>query len=267
MIKSIYILDENGILLYSKNFMKRKYDENILIGFFSSVSNFSREALGSVVKNVDLGDNNKLILVTHSEERLIGATIVNASDNNDLVTIILSNIMQDFIDTFSPDYNPEKIFPNEMEKIIDQNLRGKIMHSPFIRISLSWLIVGPLSYFLIFLSINATLFIYNFFNLNRFYTPDQLFTRFMPSLIALSTSNIVILFLLPNLILGFLAPNWKVALLNSFIYFVVTIGVYFFSAEPNFAYIIIGDLPLSLIFSLFFLFIGIRYSSRRFLRI
>ena len=265
MIKSIYILDENGILLYSKNFMKKKYDENMLIGFFSSVSNFSREALGSVVKNVDLGDNNKLILVTHSEERLIGATIVNASDNNDLVTVILSNIIQDFIDTFSPYYNPEKIYPNEMEKIIDQNLRGRIMHSPLIRILLSWLIVGPLSFILIYLSINATLFIYDYFNLNRFYTPDQLFTWFMPNLILLSTSNIIILFLLPNLILGFLAPNWKIALGNSFIYSAVTIVVYFLSAEPNFAYIVIGNLPLTLIFSLFFLLIGIRYSSKRFL--
>ncbi|MFX1567606.1 MAG: hypothetical protein ACFFCV_04470 [Promethearchaeota archaeon] len=266
MIKSMYILDENGILLYSKNFMKKKYDENILIGFFSSVSNFSREALGSVVKNVDLGDNNKLILVTHSEERLIGAAIVSDNDNNDLVALILRNILQDFIDTFSPYDNPEKIYSNEMEKIIDQNLRGKIMHSPLIRISLSWLIVGPLSLILIFLSINTTLFIYNFFNLNQFYTSDQLFTRFMPFLILLSTSNIIILFLLPNLILGFLAPNWKIALMNSFIYFVVTIIIYFFSAEPNFAYIVIGNLPLTIIFSLFFLFMGIRYSSKRFLR-
>ncbi len=267
MIKSLYFLDENGILLYSKNFMKKKYDENILIGFFSSISNFSREALGSVVKNVDLGDNNKLILVPHSEERILGATIVSASDNNDLVTLILNNIIQDFIDAYSPDYNSEKIFPNEMENIIDKNLKGKTMHSPLIRFSLSWLFVGPLSYFLIILSINATLFIYNSFNLDRFYTPDQLFTRFMPSLIALSTANIIILFMLPNLIFGFLAPNWKIALLNSFIYFAVTITLYFYSTEPNFAYILVGHLPLSLVFSLFFLFIGIRYSSKKFLRI
>jgi len=267
MIKSVYILDENGILLYSKNFVREKYDENILIGFFSSISNFSREALGSVVKNVDLGENNKLILVPHSEERILGATIVSANDNNDLVTLILNNIIQDFIDTYSPDYDPEKIFPHEMERIIDQNLKGKTMHSPLIRISLSWLIVAPLSYFLIVLSINVTLFLYHTFNLNRFYTPDQLFTRFMPSLIALSTANIIILFLLPNLVLGFLAPNWKIALLNSFIYFAVAVTLYFYSAEPNFAYIIVGHLPLTLIFSLFFLLIGIRYSSKRFLRV
>jgi len=266
MIKSIYFLDENGFLLYSKNFMKEKYDENILIGFFSSIANFSREALGGLVKNVDLGENNKLILIPNSEERILGATVVSTNDNNDLVTLIVKNIMQDFIDSYSPDYDLETIYPDDMERIINNNLRGKIMPSPRIKLLLSWLIVGFLCYFLILLSINVTSFMYTSFNLNRFFTPEQLFTRFMPILILLSTINIIILFLLPNLILGFLSLNWKIATLNSFIYLGITITLYFYSTEPNFAYIIVGHLPLSLIFSLFFLFIGTRYSSKMFLK-
>ncbi|MFX1366238.1 MAG: hypothetical protein ACFFCE_07070 [Promethearchaeota archaeon] len=266
MIKSVYFLDENGILLYSKNFMEKKYDENILIGFFSSIANFSREALGSVVKNVDLGENDKLILVPNEEERFLVAAVVGVNENNELVSKILKNMMQDFIDSYSPDYNPELIFPEEMEEIFNNNLKGKVMQKPIIRTLLSWLIVGPLSFFLIFMSINTTLFIFQYFNLNRFYNADQLFTTFMPILILLSTANIVILFLPPNLIFGFLSPNWKIALTNSFIFLGVTITLYFYSAEPNFAYIIIGQLPLTLIFSLFFLFIGIRYSSKIFLR-
>lgn len=55
MLKSLYILDEHGILLYSKEFVKeQQYDDNILIGFFTSIANFSREALGTAVKNVNL---------------------------------------------------------------------------------------------------------------------------------------------------------------------------------------------------------------------
>ncbi len=266
MIKSLYILDENGILLYSKNYMIKKYDQNILIGFFSSISNFSREALGTIVKNVDLGENNKLILVPISEERILGAAIVSDNDNNTLVRLILTNIMQDFIDAFSPDYDPDTIFPDDMERIINNNLKGKTLHSPRMRLLLSWLIVGPITYFLILLSINVTVFIFETFNLNRFFTPEQLFKRFMPYLILLSTANIIILFLLPNLVLGFLASNWKIAILNSFIYLAVTITLYFYSTEPNFAYIVIGHLPLTLIFSLFFLFVGIRYSSKKFLK-
>ncbi|MFX1572481.1 MAG: hypothetical protein ACFFB0_07005 [Promethearchaeota archaeon] len=266
MIKSLYILDENGILLYSKNYMEKNYDQNILIGFFSSISNFSREALGTIVRNVDLGENNKLILVPNIEERILGAAIVSANDNNALVRLILTNILQDFIDTFSPDYDPDLIFPEDMDTIINNNLKRKTMLSPRIRLILSWSIAGPLSYFLILLSINVTYFIYDLFRLNRFINPDQLFTRFMPYLILLSTANIIILFLLPNLILGFLASTWRIALLNSFIYFAITITLYFYSVAPNFAYIIVGHLPLTLIFSLFFLFVGMRYSSKKFLK-
>ncbi|MFX1469142.1 MAG: hypothetical protein ACFFB8_10800 [Promethearchaeota archaeon] len=266
MIKSMYILDENGILLYSKNFIEKQYDQDILIGFFSSIANFSREALGTIVKNVDLGENNKLILVTHPRESILGAAVVEVSDNNTLVTSIVTNIIQDFIDSYSPDYDLESIFPDEVETIINNNLKGKIMQSPMIRIFISWLIVGSISYLLILLSINATYFIYNYYNLGQFITQQQLFTRFMPILILLSTVNIIILFLPPNLIFGFLAPNWKIAVLNSFIFLGVTIALYFYSIEPYFAYIIIGHLPLTLIFSLFFLFIGLRYSSMKFLK-
>jgi hypothetical protein len=266
MLKSIYILNENGILLYSRNFMKEKYDDNILIGFFSSITNFSREALGSIVKNVELGENNKLIISPSSNENLIGAAIVNSNDNNDLVSSILRDIVQDFIDTYSPDYDPDKIFQDEMEDFIEDNLKGKTIRSPLKRIIVSWLIAAPLSYFLIFISIIATSFIYSLFRLDRFINPEQLFTRFMPALIILSTLNIIILFLIPNLILGFLSPNWKIAVFNSLIFFSITITLYFYSIEPNFAYIVISNLPLTLIFSLFFLFIGIRYSSKRFLK-
>jgi hypothetical protein len=266
MIKNLYILDENGILLYSKHFKETKQDENLLIGFFTSLANFSREALGSVIKDVNLGESNKLILLPHLSENLLIAAIVNVADNVDLVSQILKNILQDFVDIYSPSFESEAIIQEDVERIITNNLRGKTIHSPFRRILLSWLIAAPMSYILILLSINITTFIYAVFNLNRLLTPEQLFTRFMPALILLSTINIIVLFLLPNLILGYLSPNWKAALINSFIFLSITITLYFFSIEPNFAYIVIGHLPLAFIFSLFFLFIGIRYSSKKFLK-
>jgi hypothetical protein len=266
MFKSIYIMDENGMLLYSKNFMKDEYDENILIGFFASIANFSREALGGVVKNIDLGHNNKLILYPTTEERLLGAAIVSANDNNDLCTKIMKNIMQDFIDSYSPNYEKENILDEDMNQVIDSNISNQILHSPIKRLIFSWIISASLSPLLIFICINVTVFIYTIFDLNRFLTPDLLFVRFLPALALLSTVNIVILFLLPNTILGYLSPNWKIGLVNSLVFLGVTITLYFYSSEPNFAYIVIGNLPLSLIFSLFFLFLGIRFSSRKFLK-
>ncbi|GAI99743.1 unnamed protein product, partial [marine sediment metagenome] len=46
MLKNLYIMDENGKLLYSRDFVReQKYDDNLLIGFFTSITNFSKEAL------------------------------------------------------------------------------------------------------------------------------------------------------------------------------------------------------------------------------
>jgi hypothetical protein len=266
VIKSIYVMDENGLLLYSKNFMEEQYEEDILIGFFASIANFSREALGSIVKNIDLGKNNKLILFPNPEQSLLGAAIVSSNDNNDLAMGILKNIVQDFIDSYAPDYNIDQILEEDMEQVINSNMKNQVLRSPIRRLILSWFLVAPLSPLLILLSITVTIFIYNIYDLNRFLTPELLFIRFMPILVLLSTINIIILFLVPNMILGYLSPNWKIAVVNSFVFLAVTITLYFYSSEPNFAYIVIGNLPLSLIFSLFFLFIGIRYSSKKFLK-
>ena len=267
MLKNLYIIDMNGMLLYSKNFEKeQKYDDNLLIGFFTSITNFSREALGTAVKTVNLGENNKLIIVPKEDERLLGAAIVSSNDNNELVANILKNILQEFIDSYSPDYDTEKIIQEEMEKNIQSNLKGKVISSSIIRVVISWLINGSLIYPLILLSIFTTLFIFTALDLNQFLYGDDLFTRFFPALILLSTGNIIILFLFPNYLFGILSPNRKVAITNSIIHLVVTIVLFAYSAEPTFAYIVIGHLPLTLIFSLFFLFAGIRFSSKRFLK-
>ena len=267
LLKNLYLLDENGILLYSKDFTREElYDDNLLIGFFTSIANFSREALGTVVKNVNLGENNKLILVPHEDERLLGAAIVSSRDNNELVIKIIKEILQEFIDSYSPDYDQEKILHEDMEKIIQDVLRTKIIHSPIIRNVLSWLINVPLTFLLIFVSINVTLLIYAAFNLTQYFNWDQLFSRFFLSLILISTANIVILFLFPNLLFGFLSTNRNISVINSLLHLGATVALFFYSSEPAFAYIVIGFLPLTLIFTLFFLFIGIRFSSKRFLK-
>lgn len=267
MLKNLYIMDENGVLLYSKDFEKQQYDENVLIGFFTSLANFSREALGTAVKNVNIGEDNKLILVSMQEERILGAVIVDVRDNSQLVSQILKNIVQEFVDSYSPEYNIEKIFHEDMENIIDNNLSEKILRSPKIRFILSWLIVGPMSYGLVLVSTLTTLFLYELFDLERFLGNQILFfSRFLPSLIAISTLDMMILFLLPNIILGYLSPNWKLGMLSSVIFLGLSIYLFFISVQWIFGYIIIGYLPLALIFSLFFLFIGTRAASKRFLK-
>ncbi len=179
----------------------------------------------------------------------------------------MKNILQDFADNHSPEYNLEEMYPEEMDKLVERNLSGRILRSPYLRLLISWIIVAPLSYLLIILSIYATQFLYNVFRLERFLGSFELFfTRFLPALIGLSTLDIVILFLIPNLILGYLSPNTKIGFLSSILQVVITIIFFFNSMEPIFAFIIVGYLPLAVIFSLFFLFLGLRLSSRKFLK-
>jgi hypothetical protein len=75
----------------------------------------------------------------------------------------------------------------------------------------------------------------------------------------------VILFLFPNLLFGFLSTNRNISVISSLIHLGATIVLFFYSSEPAFAYIVLGFLPLTLIFTLFFLSIGIKFSSKRFL--
>ncbi|MHA2289265.1 MAG: hypothetical protein ACXABG_10825, partial [Promethearchaeota archaeon] len=233
---------------------------------FTSVANFSREALGTAVKNVKLGEENKLVLLPNEDERLLGAAIVSPKDNTELVRKIIKEILREFVDSYSPDYDKEKILQEEMDQIIQDVLRTKTIHSPGLRFVLSWLINAPLTVLMVFVSIAVTLFIYASFNLTQYFNIDQLFTRFFPALILLSTLNVVILFLFPNLLFGFLSTNRKVSIVNSIIHLGATITLFFYSSEPAFAYIVLGFLPLTLIFVLFFFSIGIRASSKRFLK-
>jgi hypothetical protein len=109
MFKNIYIISTNGMMYYSKKFIDEGFDDNLLVGFFTSTTNFSREALESVVKYVDLGSDNKLVLESKPDEDIFAAAIVSSKDNNNLVSTILKNILQDFIDEFYPDYNHDQI--------------------------------------------------------------------------------------------------------------------------------------------------------------
>ena len=266
MIESIYIMNENGVLLYQQNLTEENYDSNLLLGFFSSITHFSREALNSIIKYLDLGANRKLIILPMSREGLLGAMIASSKDDNNLLNQILRNFMLDFIDEYSPTYELEKIDNALMEILLNNNVKGKIQQSPIKRVAISWLIVAPMSYFLLFISILATEFLYNFFELDQLlFSQTEIFTVFMPSLVFLAISNVFIIFILPNFILGFLIGELKLSYGSSIILVIIVITLYFLSAEPLFAYIIIANLPLAFLVSFAFCYIGMKLSSRKFL--
>ncbi|MHA1804253.1 MAG: hypothetical protein ACTSU4_06910 [Promethearchaeota archaeon] len=266
MIESIYILNENGVLLYEKLLTESVFDSNLLIGFFSSITNFSREALNSVINYLDLGENKKLIIISMSREGLLGAMIANSKDNNILLNKILKTILLDFIDEYSPEYDVNKIDPVLMNKIVANSLKGKKQPSMKKRVIFSWLIVAPLSYFLLFISLNTTQFLYSLFQLDQLlYSQLEIFTMFMPALVVLAIANILIIFTVPNFILGFLIGHLKITFISSFFLVILIISLYFFSTTPLFAYIIIANLPFAFFVSFSISYVGIRLSKRKFL--
>ncbi|MHA1689186.1 MAG: hypothetical protein ACTSYC_09565 [Promethearchaeota archaeon] len=268
MIESIYILNENGELLYENLLTESIFDSNLLIGFFSSITNFSREALNSVINYLDLGENKKLIIISMSREGLLGAMIANSKDDNSLLNKILRTVLLDFIDEYSPEYDVNKIDPVLMDKIVANNLKGKKQPSMKKRVIFSWLIVGPFSYFLLFISILTTQFLYSLFQIDQLlllYSQTEIFTMFMPAIVVLAIANILIIFTLPNFILGFLIGHLRISFISSFFLVIFILTLYFFSTTPLFAYIIIANLPFAFFVSFSISYVGTRLSKRKFL--
>ncbi|MFX1257365.1 MAG: hypothetical protein ACFFAN_05880 [Promethearchaeota archaeon] len=260
-------MKENGMLLYSKNYLEekeKKYDDNILIGFFASLVNFGREAMHTIIQYLDLGHDNKLILLSKSEEKLLAAAIVGSIDDNDLIKKILQNIMQDFISAFSPEYNPDEINIEEVEEIIEDNLKGKISRSLIQRLFFSLLLLIPLSIFLNILNLMTGEAIAQDIYLEEdLYTSEEIYTEIMPAMVLISLFILLIVFVLPNLISGYLCLNIRVAFINSIIYIFLVVIIYFYLVESVFAYVILFYMPLVLIISITCAYIGFKLASKR----
>ncbi len=267
MIKSIFIMKENGELLFMKNFMEEKYDNDILIGFFTSISNFSREALRSVVKYVDLGEENKLILHPVPEEELITAAIVSSRDDNSLIMKVLTDITQDFIMQYSPFYEPEKIYQDEMEGILKENLGNKVIRSPVLRTFIAWVILLPLSLLLTFLSTVLTSSFLSLLELVQLFIElENVTDTSLTSIYFTSSFVILIVYTGPNLISGYLTVNRNVAFVNSIIYIVITVIMYYLFHDPLYFNTVIANIPIIGIASVFFSYIGVRISTKRNIR-
>ncbi len=258
MIKNIYILSRNGMLLYSKNFIEQKYDDNLLIGFFTSVENFSREALESIVKFIDLGVDNKLILKPKPDEKIFGAAIVSSKDNNILVGKILDNILQDFIDDFSPDYNLDRKSKSKMDKNIEDNLKKRTSSSLRIRILKTWLILGPLGLLLTIINIMAT----EYFISSRqseygsFFYMEDILLSIIPQVVLISLAELVLVFGVANFISGYIILDLKLAAINVLLYFGYILIFYFISVKPVLALIILTFFPFIIVASLLAAYLG-----------
>ncbi len=255
MIKKIYILNSNGRLIYSKNFIQQEQDDNLLIGFFTSIVNFSREALESIIKFVDLGEGNKLILETKPEEEIFGAAIVSSRDNTALASKILNNILEDFLDDFSPDYNITAKNVNRVDIIIEINLKRKIAPSLKIRLIETWLILIPLGILLTYFNIMATEYFASSLYF-RFFSMDEILISIIPQVVLISLAELILVFGIANLIAGYFSLNLKLCAINSSLYFIYILTAYFIYVKPVLALIIITFFPFIIVASLVAFYVG-----------
>jgi len=243
--------------------MEVKFDHNILIGFFTSVANFSREALERMVKFVDLGRDEKLILHEVPDEELFSAAIVGTKDNDDLVHELLDKTLQEFIAEFGPYYNPEKVYSDRMDLLLDDILQGKTSYSLIKRFIVSWIVLGPLAVILTFAAIAGTeYFLGTFYSGERLFTQNEIFTRLMPQMAVFAFIILIIVFGITNLFSGYITLDLRIGILNSVIYIIVVIISYFYSVRPVFGFIVLAYSPLVFMISFGATYIGYRLAVK-----
>ncbi|TFF99516.1 MAG: hypothetical protein EU541_04725 [Promethearchaeota archaeon] len=263
MIKSIYLLRSNGEILYSKNFIEQEYEENLLIGFFNSVVNFSREALKSVVDFIDLGRESKAILELKPEEEIFGAIICSAKDNNSLVKKILKDILQGFIDEFSPNYNLEsRKNKDKVDEIFKRTMKGKGRYSILIRFIISWVLLIPLGGLLVFVNIWASE-VFIFTGEISSFGLERLITQTIPQIIIVLFLESVVLFGIPNFISGYVILHIKYSFINTLIYLILILLAITLSVRPILIYPILSFLPFVVISSLGGAYLGNEYGKTK----
>lgn len=264
MIKNIYILNERGILLYTKSFTEEKYNEDILIGFFTSIANFSREALESVVSSIDIGEMNKMILYIIPEEKLLAVAITSIKDNNNLIYRILKKFMESFISLFSPDYKPEAIDQSRLEELLKISLKGKIIIAPIVRLFLSLFIILPISLGLLSISIVLAEYLFpRFVDTGGLYNIEEVFFQIIPVTSLLTYIIILIIFPITNFISGYVTTNYKILIINIIIQLAFVNIVYFLFYQELLWFAVLINIPMVFVVSVLFSYIGVKIAGKK----
>ncbi len=116
-------MKQNGTMLFSKAFQKLEIEEEIMLGFFAATANFSKEALQSMVEDVNLGNGRRVVLAAAKQEKLIAAAITLIEDDKDLVKSLLDQILTSFITKYGPRFGNvnTKATETEVEKLLNKN--------------------------------------------------------------------------------------------------------------------------------------------------
>jgi hypothetical protein len=254
MIEYLVIMRQNGSLLYSKIFGTQplQTEEDILIGFFASTANFSKEALQSMVEDVNLGMGKRLILVSSSREKILAAAIVSITDNRDLIKLILDQFLNHFVTKYQPHF--QNIDQGACDKIISGILESYTVKFSAKRVFLSWLAQGFLGTIGFGLVTIFTQIAFVVFGISANF--QNLF-----AILLIATIDILILFPLPIFISANIVGRKKNAIINFILYWIyITILLF---TTPQALLIIYGYFPVIIIIGIAFGWLGLNNVNKK----
>jgi len=253
MIEYLVIMKQNGQLLYSKSLQKLNIEEEILLGFFAATANFSREALQTMVEDVNLGSGKRVIMVPAPQEKLIAAAITTVDDNRDLVKFLLNELLGSFISKFGPHFS--NINGKTVETDLNLLLKKRIAKFSFKTILKSWIVQFVLGIIMSIVGLILANIAKSFISGGNL-TPANLFVFFL-----IGTVLVLIVYPLPMFVTGYILGNARWAKINIILYLILTFIA--FSTTAEIAIVISGYLLVIIVLSIVFTNLGINFVSKR----
>ncbi len=264
MLFSIFIFRENGVVLYSRNLKEGTMDDQVLVGFFSSITNFSKEALQSTIQQLDLGADTQLVLHYRPKEEIVIAAIADARDDVDKVKQILSTVITDFIDEYGANVEESQVNATTLTESINQLLRqstrkrGATMQF----IALDFMIALFLPLYFLMEAILPSL-VTGFFGPGVIVTTSFLITQFMPRIFLASVIYVFVTVPVPAFVTGFIAGEKRRAWQNFMGFFIIALILLALILQTVLSMIALLYAPFSIVIGLVFSWIGVRMAEKR----
>jgi hypothetical protein len=254
MIDYIAILKQNGEMLYSKNIIGQTLEEEILMGFFASVSNFSQVALQMFVDEISLGEYKKIVLVMAPYEKLIIGAIVDREDSKRATQRLLNEMLIRFIGAYGPNFQRSLIKIPDVENMWSGVMKQCTRHFGLKQKVKNGFILGFLGLIVRGISFLIGINLMGLFNItNQNIDPT--------SFALLGTLNVLLLYGFPVFLDGYLTGIRKTALRNVIIYLIIIQISYRF--DTTLLPIISGYLPVSIILAIVFSLAGVYYAQQK----
>jgi uncharacterized membrane protein len=249
MFHAVYIVLENGVCIFSKNFTTNQIDSQLFAGFLSALGSFATESLGSGMQSLKLQTGEQLSILKYSQGKtpLVGIVLADPRDNSKLISNLLLQILTEFHSIFQRQLESgNNLNVNEFKEFsftIDSVLEGKVASRTRLKMVLGVIIGLVLMGFILVAFIPAFIRISNF-QIEQLELPDIEFSNGLdPSEIqTLQTVVLVvmgalmlftcIIFVLPTFLAAYIAGNrqrgiWTAILLGISVALIILIATPF----------------------------------------